>query len=63
MLANETCVAPFLQPAFIATFGPILGTVRYRREWAAPAVALYVATANWFTSSTQPEWDRGWVRP
>lgn len=40
---------------FIATFGLILtiiGTVRYRREWVAPAVALYITAAYWFTSST-----------
>ena len=40
---------------FIATFGlilTILGTVRFRREWVAPAVALYIAAAYWFTSST-----------
>jgi glycerol uptake facilitator-like aquaporin len=40
---------------FIATFGlilTILGTVRYRREWVAPAVALYIIAAYWFTSST-----------
>jgi glycerol uptake facilitator-like aquaporin len=39
----------------IATFGLILtiiGTVRYRREWVAPAVALYITAAYWFTSST-----------
>ena len=39
----------------IATFGlvlTILGTVRYRREWVAPAVALYITAAYWFTSST-----------
>jgi glycerol uptake facilitator-like aquaporin len=40
---------------FIATFGlilTILGTVRFRREWVAPAVGLYIAAAYWFTSST-----------
>jgi glycerol uptake facilitator-like aquaporin len=40
---------------FIATFGlilTILGTVRFRREWVAPAVALYIIAAYWFTSST-----------
>ena len=40
---------------FIATFGLILtflGTVRFRREWVAPAVALYITSAYWFTSST-----------
>ena len=39
----------------IATLGlvlTILGTVRYRREWVAPAVALYITAAYWFTSST-----------
>ena len=39
----------------IATFGLILtiiGTVRFRREWVAPAVALYITAAYWFTSST-----------
>ena len=39
----------------IATFGlilVILGTVRHRREWVAPAVALYISAAYWFTSST-----------
>jgi glycerol uptake facilitator-like aquaporin len=39
----------------IATFGLILtiiGAVRYRREWVAPAVALYIVAAYWFTSST-----------
>ena len=39
----------------IATFGlilTILGTVRHRREWVAPAVALYITAAYWFTSST-----------
>lgn len=39
----------------IATFGlilTILGSVRYRREWVAPAVALYIVAAYWFTSST-----------
>ena len=39
----------------IATFGlilVILGTVRNRREWVAPAVALYISAAYWFTSST-----------
>jgi glycerol uptake facilitator-like aquaporin len=40
---------------FIATFGlilTILGTVRFRRDWVAPAVALYIIAAYWFTSST-----------
>ena len=40
---------------YIATFGlilTILGTVRHRRDWVAPAVALYIVAAYWFTSST-----------
>ena len=40
---------------FIATFGlilTILGTVRFRRDWVAPSVALYITAAYWFTSST-----------
>jgi glycerol uptake facilitator-like aquaporin len=39
----------------IATFGlilTILGTLRYRPEWVAPAVGLYISAAYWFTSST-----------
>jgi glycerol uptake facilitator-like aquaporin len=39
----------------IATFGlilTILGTVRFRRDWVAPSVALYITAAYWFTSST-----------
>ena len=39
----------------IATFGlilTILGTVRDRPQWIAPAVALYITAAYWFTSST-----------
>jgi glycerol uptake facilitator-like aquaporin len=39
----------------VATFGlilTILGTVRHRREWVAPSVALYITAAYWFTSST-----------
>ena len=39
----------------IATFGlilTILGTVRFRREWVPATVALYIAAAYWFTSST-----------
>ena len=39
----------------IATFGLILtiiGTVRYRPQWIAPSVALYITAAYWFTSST-----------
>jgi glycerol uptake facilitator-like aquaporin len=39
----------------VATFGlilTILGTVRFRRSWIAPAVALYITAAYWFTSST-----------
>ena len=40
---------------FVATFGlvlAILGTARHRPEWIAPAVALYIVAAYWFTSST-----------
>ena len=40
---------------FVATFGLILtiiGVVRHRIEWIAPAVALYIVAAYWFTSST-----------
>ena len=40
---------------FIATFGlilTILGTVRFRRDWVAPSVAVYIIAAYWFTSST-----------
>jgi glycerol uptake facilitator-like aquaporin len=40
---------------FIATSGlilTILGTVRFRREWAAATVASYIVAAYWFTSST-----------
>ena len=40
---------------FIATLGlilTILSTVRFRRDWVAPAVALYITAAYWFTSST-----------
>jgi glycerol uptake facilitator-like aquaporin len=39
----------------IATFGlilTILGSVRHRRDWVAPAVALYITAAYWFTAST-----------
>ena len=39
----------------IATFGlivTILGTVRHRPEWVPASVALYIAAAYWFTSST-----------
>ncbi len=39
----------------VATFGlilTILGAVRHRPEWVAPAVALYISAAYWFTSST-----------
>ena len=39
----------------IATFGlilTILGTAHHRPSWIAPAVALYIAAAYWFTSST-----------
>ena len=40
---------------FVATFGLILcivGTMRHRPDWIAPAVALYITAAYWFTSST-----------
>jgi glycerol uptake facilitator-like aquaporin len=40
---------------FIATFGLILtifGTIRFKREWVAASVALYITAAYWFTSST-----------
>lgn len=40
---------------FIATFGLILtivGTARHKPSWIAPAVALYIVSAYWFTSST-----------
>jgi glycerol uptake facilitator-like aquaporin len=39
----------------VATFGlilTILGTVRHRQEWVPASVALYIAAAYWFTSST-----------
>jgi glycerol uptake facilitator-like aquaporin len=39
----------------IATFGltlTIIGTVHHRAQWVAPAVALYITAAYWFTSST-----------
>jgi len=39
----------------VATFGLILtiiGTVRFRREWVAASVALFITAAYWFTSST-----------
>ncbi len=39
----------------VATFGlilTILGTVRFRKEWVAGTVALYISAAYWFTSST-----------
>lgn len=39
----------------IATFGlllTILGTVRFRADWVAPAVGLYISAGYWFTSST-----------
>ena len=39
----------------IATFGlilTILGTVRFRPQWVAATVALYITAAFWFTSST-----------
>lgn len=40
---------------FVATFGlilTILGTVRHRQQWVPASVALYIAAAYWFTSST-----------
>ena len=40
---------------FVATFGLILtiiGTARHKPSWIAPAVALYIVSAYWFTSST-----------
>ena len=40
---------------FIATFGliaTILGCVRFNMAAIAPAVALYITAAYWFTSST-----------
>ncbi|MEO7601795.1 MAG: MIP/aquaporin family protein [Sphingomicrobium sp.] len=39
----------------LATFGlilTILGMVRHRKDLVAPAVALYIVAAYWFTSST-----------
>lgn len=39
----------------IATFGlilTILGSVRFRPQWVAATVALYITAAYWFTSST-----------
>lgn len=39
----------------IATFGllfTILGTIRFRSDWVAPAVGLYISAGYWFTSST-----------
>ena len=39
----------------VATFGlvlTILGTTHHRPQWVAPAVALYITAAYWFTSST-----------
>lgn len=39
----------------VATFGlilTILGTVRHRPNWVPASVALYIAAAYWFTSST-----------
>lgn len=39
----------------IATFGllmTILGAVRYRPSWVAPAVGLFISAGYWFTSST-----------
>lgn len=40
---------------FVATFGlvlTIIGTVRHRPGWVPASVALYIAAAYWFTSST-----------
>ena len=40
---------------FVATFGliaTILGTVRFRAEFTAVAVGLYITSAYWFTAST-----------
>ena len=40
---------------FVATFGlvmTILGTARHRPTWIPASVALYIAAAYWFTSST-----------
>jgi glycerol uptake facilitator-like aquaporin len=40
---------------FLATFGlvlTILGTIRHRPAWVPLSVALYIASAYWFTSST-----------
>lgn len=39
----------------IATFGllfTIIGAVRHRPDWVAPAVSLYITAGYWFTSST-----------
>ncbi|HYD37811.1 MAG TPA: aquaporin family protein, partial [Allosphingosinicella sp.] len=39
----------------VATFGlilTILGTARHRPAWLPASVALYIAAAYWFTSST-----------
>ncbi len=39
----------------IATFGllfTILGCIRHRPDWVAPAVGLYISAGYWFTSST-----------
>jgi glycerol uptake facilitator-like aquaporin len=39
----------------IATFGlllTVIGTAHHRPHWVAPAVALYITAAYWFTSST-----------
>ncbi|MEO1168696.1 MAG: MIP/aquaporin family protein [Pseudomonadota bacterium] len=39
----------------IATFGlifTILGAIRYRPSWVAPAVGLFISAGYWFTSST-----------
>nr|WP_294167220.1 aquaporin [uncultured Sphingomonas sp.] len=40
---------------FVGTFGLILtivGTARHKPSWIAPAVALYISAAYWFTSSS-----------
>ncbi|MEN3977171.1 MIP/aquaporin family protein [Emcibacter sp. SYSU 3D8] len=40
---------------FVATFGlliTILGTVRFRPDYTATAVGLYITSAYWFTAST-----------
>ena len=48
-------VAEYWIGEFIATFGliaTILGCVRFNLNLVAPAVALYISSAYWFTSST-----------